>query len=404
MEAEASGRYYQAANRYIDALNKDRSMVEARDRLMEVGDSAISQSLRTVDTRLQAGDRVRAGEEHHRIDGLLGSALRVGVRLPTPPGHREARRGVFDAAIGELMAAAQESHERRQWGAARGYLDRIIGDFEPSEVQRRESLALEARVLLDWALAEEEASHFRAAYGLAEEVLALREGAPPRVEEAALVLMDRALAAGTARVVVFPISETAEVEGRGEANLTQVLSDALELNHWRQPPPFIAVADPLRVRTVTRRITPPGRTIRPERIMDEVGGELGVLIDLTYLTTSQGNPRRRTRSTRTKEGAPATYVSEESTLRYEVHARILILDRDGRELEDFPVSENESGPFEWGIYEGNPDELDLSRAEARLFDPDLHSQQRAVIEESLIIQLAERVADGVYSRVLNYIR
>jgi len=245
---------------------------------------------------------------------------------------------------------------------------------------------------------------FRRAFELAGEAIGVPGGAPGEVVREAEALRDRTLAAGTSGVVVLPVTKVPELEGRGETDPAQLLSDVLELDHWRHPPPFVAVADPLMVRTVTRRLTPRGGAPRVERILDELRGDFAVLIELTYLTTSQRNPRRRTRSTRTRQGATVTYTEEESTLRYEVQAQVLILDRDGRRVDDFPVSENESGSFEWGIYEGDVADLQLSRAESRLFDPIIQAQQRSVIEDALMAQLAEKIAGQVYRRVLDRIR
>jgi len=396
LEAEAYGRWYQAANRYIEALEKDAQMEEARDRLLEVGDSAITQSLQATEVRLQTRDAVGAGEEYHRMDRLLARARTVGVRLPTPGDYNETRRAAFDSAIDELMALGAENHRRGQWGAGRQAFVRLRNDFEPNTDQRRRSA---------FGLAEEaiEVGAQGAGPDTADNPIDAATGAPIDLAHSARDLQDRAVAAGTVGVVVFPVTKASELEGRGETDPAQLLSDVLELDHWRLPPLFIAVADPVIVRTVTRRITPPGTLLRPERIMDELAAEFGILIDITTLTMSERNVRQRARTGRTQRGTAAAYTEEEGTLRYEVFAQVLILDRDGREVEEFPVSENESGPFQRGVYEGDPRNLDLSRSEARLFDPVVLAQQRAVIEDALMAQLAEGIADQVFRRVLNRI-
>ena len=48
MELQMQGRYDQAVVRYVEALEKDPQMQEARQRLVEVGDSAISGHLREL--------------------------------------------------------------------------------------------------------------------------------------------------------------------------------------------------------------------------------------------------------------------------------------------------------------------------------------------------------------------
>jgi len=72
-------------------------------------------------------------------------------------------------------------------------------------------------------------------------------------------------------------------------------------------------------------------------------------------------------------------------------------------MEKFPVTEVGSGPFQRGIYDGDPRTLELSRNEARLFDPVVLAQQRAVVEEALTTRLAQEIADQVFRRVLNRI-
>jgi len=428
VEAEAYGRWYQAANRYIEALEKDARMTEARDRLFEVGDSAVTESLRTTEARLEARDAVGAGEEIQRIDRLLARALNVGVRIPVPEDFPETRRTTFDAAIDELFAVGADTHARSQWDAGRRAYARVRSDFEASAEQEDESLNAESRLLLDWAYAEEGDFHFRRAFGLAGEAIEIAAqtggrpasenpprpsdparpwdpatGSPTDVVDAALALQDRAVAAGTLGMAVFPVTEAAQLEGRGEADPAQLLSDVLELEHWRNPPLFLAVADPVLVRTVTRRFTPPGTPLRPERIMDELRADFGVLIEVTQLTLTEQNVRHRTRTARTGRGASATYAEEEGTLRYEAQADVVIMGRDGRELDRFPMTEDESGPFERGVYEGDARTLELSRSEARLFDPVVLAQQRAAIEDALMGQLAGKIAEEVFRRVLNRI-
>ena len=394
IEAEAYGRWYQAANRYVEALEKDARMTEARD-------------------------AVGAGEEVQRIDRLLARAGNVGVRLPTPEDYPDTRRSTFDAAIETLSAQGLDAHERGQWNTGQQAFTRMRNDFEPSESQRRESLTAESRLLLDWAFAEEDAFHFRRAFDLAEEAMAVEAmtagrtgsgdpedpitGASLGVADAALALQDRVVAAGTLGMVVFPVTEGSEVEGLGETDPAQLLSDLLELDHWRRPPLFIAVADPVLVRTVTRRFTPAGTPLRPERILDELGADFGVLIEVTGFTIAEEDVRHRSRTARTARGASATYTEEEGTFRYEVTADIVVLGRDGRELEHFPMTEDERGPFERGSYEGDPRSLELSRSEARLFDPVVQAQQRAAVEDALMATLAGRIAEEVFRRVLNRI-
>ena len=74
LEAESYGRYYEAAMRYVEALEKDSELTHARDRLMESGDSAIRLGMRGADERAGMQDAVGAGREYITLDRLLGRA------------------------------------------------------------------------------------------------------------------------------------------------------------------------------------------------------------------------------------------------------------------------------------------------------------------------------------------
>lgn len=167
IEAEAYGRYYEAAMRYVEALEKDEDLVEARDRLMEAGDSAIVIGMRGAGERSSMRDAVGAGGEYIALDRLLGKAQSVGVRLPRPADFRDSRRSTFDAAIVQLMDMGFDASERGRWSDGRRAYQQIRGDFQPSTSQRRASLDEESRLLLGWAFDEEDDYRLRRAFGLA---------------------------------------------------------------------------------------------------------------------------------------------------------------------------------------------------------------------------------------------
>jgi len=201
-------------------------------------------------------------------------------------------------------------------------------------------------------------------------------------------------------VAVFPVDKDPRLEDRGESDPALQLSDILELEHWRAPPPFVAVADPIVVRQLTRRYTPPGAPLRPRRILEEVRADYGVLIEIVNLTRSEQNVRERVRTAQTEGGGTQRYTHQEGTQRYEIQVRVIIVDPSGREVENFASGDNESGPFERGVYDGDLRDLNLSRSERMLFDEVQQAQVRAAIEDRLIAQLAERIAGQVFERVL----
>ncbi|HSM59513.1 MAG TPA: hypothetical protein VK849_01895 [Longimicrobiales bacterium] len=400
IEAESSGSYYQAAMRYVEALEKDAELAEARDRLLVAGDSAVVIGLSEAEALAAEGDPVGAAEEFLALERLFGRARSVGVRIPAPEGYAELRRGAYDGAIDALMEDADHAREREEWGRGRSALARVRRDFVPSPEQRLASEEAEARLLLAWAEAEERAARPRRAWDLAGEALDAVRPLPAEVADRAETLRERALADGTRTVAVLPVEATAPVRDRMEGDLDRQLSDLLELGYWREPPLFVVVADPVLVRQVARRIAPPGVPLRPGRILDEVGADFGVLVELTDLVTTERDVRRELHEARTRDGRLTSWTEERSTLTLTLEARVLVLDPAGRELGEARARASESGRVERGIYRGDPSELDLSRGERRLFDPVVLRQQHAAIEDVLMEDVAQRVADRVFSTVL----
>ena len=78
-ELESHGNYDAAVYRYVEALEKDPSLQEARVRLMEAGDAAISLHLQDAESWKSQGDPVSAAREYQVVDRLVASARSVGA-------------------------------------------------------------------------------------------------------------------------------------------------------------------------------------------------------------------------------------------------------------------------------------------------------------------------------------
>ena len=357
MESEAEGSYYQAAIRYVEALEKDAALGEARDRLLEASDSAVSIGVAAAASHTREGNPVGAAEEFLTLDRLIGGARGVGVRVPTPTEYTEERRSAFDDAIAAFMARSEDAANRRQWGEARQALNRVRRDLAPSAAQSEASQTAEAYLLLTWAESEENDGRLRGSFVLAGEALAslrpapadLVDGAealraramrpcglpgdllltwaeseendgrlrgsfvlagealaslrpaPADLVDGAEALRARAIANGTRALAVFPVTVTAPVREQMDGDLDEELADLLELVYWRAPPPFLVVSDPVVVRQVLRRFAPPGRSFRPGRRAGRArrgfrchGGTHRTL------RCEERNLRRRSRQARTK--------------------------------------------------------------------------------------------------------
>ncbi|HSG09450.1 MAG TPA: hypothetical protein VLA36_13905 [Longimicrobiales bacterium] len=402
-EAEARGDYAQATSRYTDALEKDATLSEARTALFTAWDSAVASGLREASLWEGQGDALAAAEEFRTLDGLRSKAGRVGVSLAVPADYPARRRATFDRAISSLLDLAGVQRAQRRWEGARSAYRRIRSDFDPSPSQRQSAIEAEADALLDWAGAEALDARFQASYRLATDALAVSDQLPATMVDAARDLQEQALGLGLRVLAVFPVETTYEVGADPFPELEAQLTDVLELDHWRRPPYFVAVADPAAVRRATRRVSPPGAPLRPGRILDSVGADFGALLQITDVRIVEEDVKSREVLGRTRDGRRATYGLEEGKVRYAVTVRGTLLDGDGRELDTFESRAGRTGRFERGVYGGDPQNLDLSRGERRLFDAREQQIQRGETVDLLVAELAEKLADGVFERVLRRI-
>jgi hypothetical protein len=402
-EAEARGDYVQAASRYIEALEKDATLSEARKALLVAWDSAVASGLRDAARWEGRSDDVAAADAFRTLDRLRSDAGTVGVALAAPAGYASLRRTAFDRAIAALTDLARVQREQERWGDARFAYRRIRDDYDPSPAQRQGAIEGEADALLDWSGAEALEERFQASYRLAADALAVSDRLPATLVEAATHLQEQALSLGLRVLAVFPVESTSEVRVDALPELEAQLTDVLDLEHWRRPPYFVAVADPASVRRATRRLSPSGVPLRPGRILDEIGADFGALLQITDIQVVEDDVKSREVAGRTRDGRRASYRLEEGRARYTVTVKVTLFHGDGIEMDTFRSRTDRAGRFERAVYGGDPQNLDLSRGERRLFDLREQRIQRGATVEALVADLAEEVARGVFGRVLRRI-
>ncbi|MDX1493634.1 MAG: hypothetical protein R3253_06230 [Longimicrobiales bacterium] len=415
---QSQGRYIQAVYLYADAVERDRELVEARDRLLAAGDSAVMIGMDEADRLERRGDPVAAAAEYSRLDAMLERVRQVGLRIDVPADYSTIRRAIFDTAINWQMVQGDEASQEGRWEEARAFYRGARGDYLPSRDQVEESMEAETRLLLDWARVELDDGRPRLAYELAEEAVQVRSSPARETVLAVRDIQQEALDRGTIVLAVAPVTADAGVRDWLGGEFEVALDDDLSVDHWTQPPLFVDIADPLILRRELRGLLRGQATQSPllvGRALDLVGADLGVLIRLTGIEVVERDVDRDehdaviTRNVREGVARRAvvdtvTYATLEGTLTYYLEADVTLVDPSGREVNRFTASARQAGPFQRSEFDGDPSALDLPASHEPYFDPSVIASQMANIEGALLEELAVAIAAGTYDQVLAGIR
>jgi tetratricopeptide (TPR) repeat protein len=441
---QAQGRYLEAVYRYAEAVERDRELIEAQDRLLAAGDSAVMIAMDNADDLERRGDPVRAAGQYRDIDRMVARIREVGMRLPLPSDYSMIRRAIFDNAINWQMVRGDEAFDEGRWAEARQYYIGARGDYLPSRDQVEESYDAETRVLLRWAEIELMDERPRSAHELAGEALTVRTSPSRETVLAVRDIQERALAAGTVVIAVAPVMADPGVREYLGGEFEIRLDNDLALDHWTRPPLFVALADPLILRTELRGLLRGQIAQSPlvvGRAVDLIGADLGVMIRLSGIEVieedvdtdrheafvprsrsvggrqlgrgrgvEQGRGRARGRGEQGEEEPleeivdTVTYSTHRGTMTYYVEADIILVDPSGREVTRFEASSTKSGPFTRGDFDGDPALLDLDDDEVPFFDPTVLADQLAFIEGAVLEELAVAIAAGTYDQVLRGVR
>lgn len=415
---QSQGRYIQAVYSYADAIERDRELVEAQDRLLAAGDSAVSIGMDEADRLERRGDPVAAAAEYGRLDAMLQRVRQVGLRIDVPADYSTIRRAIFDTAINWQMVQGDEAAEEGRWEEARAFYRGARGDYLPSRDQVEESVDAETRLLLDWARVEVDDGRPRLAFELAEEAVQVRSSPARGTVLAVREIQEEALELGTVVLAVVPVTADPGVREWLGGEFEVALDEDLSVDHWTRPPLFVDIADPLILRRELRGLLRGQATQSPllvGRALDLVGADLGVIIQLAGIEVVEEDVRQDDHQavvTRTvREGVArrsvadtVTYTTLDGTLSYYLEADVTLVDPSGREATRFTASARQSGPFQRGEFDGDPSALDLPRGHEPFFDPSVIANQMAGIEGALMEELAVAIAAGTYDQVLAGIR
>jgi len=400
---EMQGRHEAAVRYYAEALAKDPDLQKARGRLLEAGRVAVARALDRIAAAEAAGDWTAAGDAHLALDEIVGTAGRVGVPLPLAEDYPERRRANFEAAITTLLNEGEGY-------VARGDFGRAIEAYERARRYRPtpDDEAALADATLDayatWAEADLAAGHFRAAYGRAAEALAL---VPPGSLAAAEFarIQNLAVERGSVRTAAAPLRPSARDLPDG---FLDALDDALVLDHWTRPPPFVAVLEPALVRRALRDL---GLDRDPLRVRD--AARLGRALETDVVFTGEVDAFRRgveetkreERTARTRGGERVTWFRVEEEVALSAVVAFDVVDvRSGRSLCEREAERTVRHRIARGEYDGSLRVLDLSRDDRRLFDPDALAERERDLERDLADDLAHRIAELAFECILRQVR
>lgn len=420
IELQAQGRYMQAVYRYADAVDRDSELLEARERLVAAGDTAIRVAMDDADDLERRGNPVAAARLYRDVDQVMARVRQVGMRLDPPADYTQIRRAIFDNAIGWQMVRGDEAAQAGRWADAQSFYAGAREAFlEPARMHVEESYDAETRVLMDWAEVELADGRPRRAHELAQEAVAVRSSPARDVVLQVRDLQDRALRQGTVVVAMLPVTAHPGVRDYLGPEFEIQLDDDLTLDHWNQPPLFVQVADPIILRRELRGLLRGQVQQSPTlvgRALELIGADLGVMIQLSRIEVVEEDVDRNSREvvipragaggrgvdrTADQPMDTVTYSTIRGDLSYYLEANVTIVDGDGREVERFTSSSRQTGPFQRGEFNGDPSVLPLRSNEEPFFDPDVLAQQVGSIEEALLEDLAVAVAVGTYDTVLS---
>lgn len=401
---EARGRPAEAARRYIDALRRDPSLVDARARLQETGGQAVDQYLAEARAAADAGAHADAAEDLLRLDALRRDAAAVSTELPVFAEYAQYRRDVLDRAIEDAVDRSAALAESGRFGDALGGLEHI-GRWQPSPEQRRAADDARLATYVDWMGAEGAAGRHRAAFQVGERaVQALGRQFPgmERIVEAQQYAIDE----GTLRVAVLPIQALERSERHLPASFLRNVEDELEGGAWARPPAFVEVIDPVEVRREARRYgrTDMMRTGEASRIGRSVGADLVVTVEIDSIGFTDSDTRTERRAVRTREGADTAFTVRSGRRQAWATVRYVVIDVDGsRIITREEVQPEASRTFREGDFTGDWRQLLLSDEDRRLFNAaerdDARGDLMRELGRALPPVLSRAVFDGVLSQV-----
>jgi len=407
-ELEGKGRLEEAAQRYISVLAKDPDREDARQRLADVGARVIDEYLAQARADGSDGLYENAVAAINRIDGLRGRTGQVGVTLPLPDDYADFRRDMIDAAVASLFRQAEDLENAGNWAeASRRYESLRSYPLAPDQMLKVDESR--ARVLLRWAEQDMSLGSFRAAYNHTKSALDIF-GADSETGAEARAIQRAALDAGTKTVAILPFWANPGAGAATPRGIETDLYDSLLYERMDSPPLFVGPVDRGEVHREMSRLRVRSGEI-PARTALLVGRALNadfvVVGWLESYEQEDGVPEEIARKAplRRDKSSSAAYTEKRYTVRLTGEVTYRVVDAaTGRAVEEETVGTHATAQFRRAYYDGDYTTLDLSREERALFDREGWLRAEEELQASLVDRLAEKIASGVFERVLRHVR
>ena len=404
---EESGDYTQAARHYLQVLQRDSGMKQAREGLERTGAIAIRDYLNDAEQKEMSGAYDDAISVLDVLDEFRTDAMGVGVDLSVPSDYATYRDRLAAAAVQSLISRGEQAEDQGKWEEALELYDRVVTRYDLSVDATEQMRLSQARVYVKWGTQDIEQSYHRSAFDRAASAIQILGESHPRAI-AAIDLQDRALAEGTRYVAFFPTSIPENVTRGAPKGLLPEFNDMMQYEFWAAPPAFINSSDPVQMRRELRRRN------QNTPLTPSDGVQIGRILESDYILLSQAAAFQVTETrvrdktiaakTRGRNSLDTTYVQRSYTAELEAEIVWSLMDVESRrEVEGGQVDTKVSARMERGVYSGDYRDLALSYSEQRLFDEEEQQEAMRDLEDELLDALAPEFADVIFEHILKQI-